>query len=161
MNTDNKLDLVLERYVDVSPEIVWTAWTTPQHLLKWFTPAPWKTVECQIDLKPGGLFRTVMRSPEGKDYPNSGCYLEVVPNRKLVWTDALEAGYRPTQLDAHLGFHFTATVLLEPQGRRTKYTAVVMHADEASMKKHEAMGFREGWGKALEQLVDAMKSVKS
>ncbi len=70
---DPKLDLILEREIDVPPELVWRAWTEPQHLMKWFTPAPWKTVECEIDLRPGGIFRTVMRSPEGQDMDNAGC----------------------------------------------------------------------------------------
>jgi hypothetical protein len=64
---DPLLDLVFERIVDVPQELVWAAWTTPEHLTHWFTPVPWKTVDCKIDLRPGGIFRTVMRSPEGKD----------------------------------------------------------------------------------------------
>lgn len=159
MTTDPKLDLVLERIVDVSPELVWMAWTQPQHLKKWFTPAPWTTVDCEIDLRPGGVFRTVMRSPEGEEYPNLGCYLEIVPNRKLVWTDALEVDFRPSRQDSHLGFRFTAAIVLEPQGGGTKYTAVVMHSDEESRKKHDVMGFQDGWGKVLEQLVAHMKAV--
>jgi uncharacterized protein YndB with AHSA1/START domain len=58
MTIDPKLDVVLERVVDVSPDLVWIAWTQPKHLKAWFTPAPWTTVDCQIDLRPGGLFRT-------------------------------------------------------------------------------------------------------
>ena len=54
---DPKLDLVLERVVDVPPELVWRAWTEPKHLMPWFTPAPWKTVDCEIDLRPGGIFQ--------------------------------------------------------------------------------------------------------
>jgi uncharacterized protein YndB with AHSA1/START domain len=160
MKIDPKLDLVLERFVDVSPELVWMAWTRPEHLKKWFTPAPWTTVDCEIDLRLGGVFRTVMRSPEGEDHPNVGSYLEVVPNRKLVWTTALQAGLRPSPRESRLGFHFTATVLLEPQGQGTKYTAIVMHGDEESCKKHDAMGFSDGWGKALEQLVGHVKTVR-
>lgn len=161
MRIDPKLDLVLERAVDVSPELVWMAWTQPEHLKKWFTPAPWTTVECEIDLRPGGLFRTVMRSPEGKDFPNVGCYLEVVPNRKLVWTDALESGFRPTHAAPHLGFRFTAVVLLEPHGAGgTRYTAIAMHGNEEARAKHDAMGFQDGWGKALEQLVAHTKTVR-
>src|SRR3981081_4054150 len=132
---DPKLDLVLERIVDVPRELVWIAWTVPEHLKKWFTPAPWTTVDCEIDLRPGGVFRTVMRSPEGQDHPNVGCYLEIVPNRKLVWTDALEAGLRPSRQSSPLGFRFTATVVLEPHGTGTKYTAIVMHGDEQSRNK--------------------------
>ena len=94
---DPKLDLVLERVVDVPPELVWAAWTRPEYIKKWFTPVPWQTVDCEIDLRPGGIFRTVMRSPEGQEFPNSGCYLEVIENKKLVWTAALTAGYRPAK----------------------------------------------------------------
>jgi uncharacterized protein YndB with AHSA1/START domain len=161
MIIDPKLDLVLERIVDVSSERVWMAWTQPEHLKKWFTPRPWTTVECEIDLRPGGVFRTVMRSPEGEDFPNLGCYLEVVPNRKLVWTDTLEAGFRPSRREPgpNCPFHFTAHILLEPHGKGTKYTAVVLHKDESSRKQHEEMGFHSGWGTALDQLVEHVKSV--
>ncbi len=157
MNPDPKLDLVLERIVDVPAELIWKAWTEPEHLKPWFTPAPWATVECEIDLRPGGLFRTVMRSPEGKDFPNTGCFLEVVPNRKLVWTDALGPGYRPAALSPSLPFHFTGVILLEPRGTGTKYTAIAVHPDEASRAEHARMGFQEGWGKALDQLVEYVK----
>jgi uncharacterized protein YndB with AHSA1/START domain len=160
MIIDPKLDLVLERVVAVSPERVWAAWTTPEHLKKWFTPRPWTTTECEIDLRPGGLFRTVMRSPEGEAHPNIGCYLEVVPERKLVWTDALESGFRPTRAPAHLGFRFTATILLEPHSTGTKYTAIAQHAAEEYRKKHADMGFMDGWGTVLDQLVEYMSTVK-
>src|SRR5690349_8870310 len=83
---DPKLDLVLERTIDISPELVWKAWTTPQIVTQWFTPAPWKTVECEIELRPGGMFRTLMRSPEGQNINNMGCILEVVENKMLVFT---------------------------------------------------------------------------
>ena len=69
---DPKLDLVLERVVDVPPNLVWAVWTTPEYVKQWFTPAPWRTVDCEIDLRPGGVFRTVMRSPEGQEFPNVG-----------------------------------------------------------------------------------------
>ena len=50
---DPKLDLVLERVVDVPPHLVWEAWTQPEHLKKWFCPRPWKTIDCEMDLRPG------------------------------------------------------------------------------------------------------------
>jgi uncharacterized protein YndB with AHSA1/START domain len=153
---DPRLDLVLERVVDVPRELVWLAWTTPEHLMKWFTPAPWTTIECEIDLRPGGIFRTVMRSPEGQDFPNVGCYLEVVTNERLVWTVALGPGFRPAN-DSIVGIMFTAVISLEPHGTGTKYRALAMHKDPEAQKQHEAMGFHDGWGKALDQLVAAAK----
>lgn len=152
--SDPRLDLVLERIVDVPPDLVWAAWTRPEHLVKWFTPRPWTTVDCEIDLRPGGIFRTVMRSPEGEDHPSVGCYLEVVENERLVFTDALGPGWRPNPES-----FMTAVISIEPHGEGTKYTAIALHKDEADRGKHEEMGFHEGWGKALDQLVEHMKSV--
>jgi uncharacterized protein YndB with AHSA1/START domain len=158
-NPDSQLDLVFERIVEVPRELVWQAWTVPEHLKKWFTPAPWTTVDCEIDLRPGGIFRTVMRSPEGQEFPNVGCYLEVIKNEKLVWTDALRPGYRPVSTpESGAGMLFTALVLLEPHGIGTKYTAIAMHKDEADKNKHEEMGFYDGWGKAFDQLIALVKS---
>lgn len=154
---DPKLDLVLERVIDVKPELVWAAWTQPEHIKKWFTPAPWTTVDCEIDLRPGGIFRTVMRSPEGQEFPGSGCFLEVVENRKLVWTAALGPGYRPAPHNPE-GLPFTATILMEPHGEGTKYTAIAIHGEEALTKKHAEMGFHHGWGAALDQLVALAKT---
>lgn len=163
-NFDPKLDLMLERVIDVPPHLVWLAWTTPEHLCKWFTPKPWKTVACEIDLRPGGKFFTTMESPEGEQFPNAGCYLEVVPNQRLMWTDALQPGYRPApppEAGNPLGGFMTAIIQMEPAGSGTKYTAIALHHDDAARGKHEAMGFKEGWGKALDQLVAHVKSLQS
>jgi len=162
---DPKLDLVLERIVDVPRHLVWQAWTDPKHLVKWFTPAPWKTVDCEIDLRPGGIFRTVMQSPDGQDFPSQGCYLEVVPEERLAWTDALEAGFRPARAPTRptkecSTLTMTAVITLDMHGKGTKYTALVMHRSEESRASHEAMGFHEGWGKALDQLVALVKSMQ-
>ena len=159
---DPRLDLVLERVVDVPVELVWKAWTVPEHLMKWFTPAPWRTVECEIDLRPAGTFSTVMQSPEGQKFSNAGCYLEVVENRRLVWTNALEPGFRPcgkTPAEAAecAELIFTAVITMEPSGSGTRYTALVMHKDEETSKRHADMGFHDGWGKALDQLVEAFR----
>ena len=155
---DPKLDLVLERIVDVRRELVWTAWTSPEHLKKWFTPEPWKTVDCEIDLRPGGIFRTLMRSPEGAEYAHVGCYLEVIPTERLVWTLALVPGYRPAKASSEVP-PFTAIITFEPHGNGTKYTALAMHQDQAGCRQHAEMGFHEGWGKALDQLVAAAKKM--
>ena len=48
------LDLVLERTIAVAPDRVWAAWTEPELLMQWFTPAPWRTVAADLDVRPGG-----------------------------------------------------------------------------------------------------------
>ena len=157
-----KFDLSLARVVDVPRSLVWRAWTEPELLKPWFCPRPWKTIDCEIDLRPGGIFRYTMQSPEGVEMRGCGCYLEVVPNERLIWTSALLPGFRPQAApgpggpDAP-GFLFTAMIELADAGQGTRYTATVIHADEASCKKHAAMGFETGWGIALDQLVAMIK----
>jgi len=153
---DSNLDLVLEREIDVPPHLVWAAWTTPEHLKEWFAPKPYETAECEIDLRPGGTFHVVMRSPEGERVDEgAGCVLEAVENRRLVWTAALGPGFRPVASD----FPFTAVVTMEPAGAGTKYRAVAVHGSEELRAQHEEMGFHEGWGAALDQLVEVAKGL--
>ncbi|MCW5674318.1 MAG: SRPBCC family protein [Xanthobacteraceae bacterium] len=150
---DPKLDLVLERDIDVPVELVWKAWTTPEHLKHWFVPKPWSVSDVKIDLRPGGEFSSVMLSPEGKEFPNNGCYLEIVPNERLVFTDTLLAGYRPSPKP-----FFTAALLLAPRNGGTRYTAIAIHGDEATRKQHEEMGFHDGWGTVVTQMTDYIKA---
>ena len=157
---DPKLDLMFERVVDVRPELVWKAWTEPEHLKKWFCPRPWMTTEAEIDLRPGGKFRTVMQGPNGEVMPNVGCYLDVVPNERLVFTGALGPGYRPALLPDNVPV-FTAILTFTPEGSGTRYRAHVLHRDEQGRDAHAAMGFHEGWGKALDQLVELFKNPSS
>jgi uncharacterized protein YndB with AHSA1/START domain len=149
---DPKLDLVLERELDVPVDLVWEAWTNAEHVRHWFVPAPWTITECEIDLRPGGVFRSVMRSPEGEEFPNVGCYVEIVPKERLVWTDALLPGFRPADRP-----FFSAVLLLEAHGSGTKYTAIAIHRDEAGRKQHEDMGFYEGWGTVVDQMAAYVK----
>ena len=163
--------LRMQRRFAAPRELVWRAWTEPALLKQWFCPLPWKTIDAELDVRPGGIFRTTMQSPEGKEYPNTGCYLETVKNERIVWTNAMLPGFRPAPVNAPCGddteFMFTAKVEFEPHGVNgesgvsgvsgTKYRATVIHADEAGCQKHAAMGFEGGWGAALEQLVAMVK----
>jgi len=152
------LDLVLERTIPVTPERVWAAWTEPELLMQWFTPAPWKTVACELDLRPGGGCVTTMESPEGERYPNAGCYLQVEPNRLLIFTSVMTADFRPVAPSNGAGdLAFTARIEIAPApGGGTHYRAIAMHAHEDACKQHADMGFADGWGAALDQLVALM-----
>ena len=150
-----KLDLVLERVIDVPKHLVWEAWTNPEHLVHWFCPRPWSVSACELDLRPGGICSTTMRSPEGDEFPNIGCYLEIVPQERLVFTSALLPGFRPAP---NSDLPFTGVITMETVGTGTRYVAMAIHRDEAGAEQHKAMGFYEGWGKALDQLVEHVKT---
>jgi uncharacterized protein YndB with AHSA1/START domain len=160
---DHQLDLQLDKETALPPGLVWRALTEPNLLRKWFVPAPWSLAEVELDLYPGGKFSTTMRSPEGELYPDTGSILEVIPERKLVWTSVLEEGFRPKKSPENAPDAFGMTAVIElvplPDGG-TRYTATVLHADEEGRKRHEEMGFESGWSAAFDQLVALMSEEK-
>lgn len=153
MSTNNfnfdlsKRELIISRTFNASPDKVYRAWTEPELLKKWFAPSPWTTPVVETDVRPGGASFIVMRSPDMQEMPNRGVYLEVVPNRRLVFTDAFVQAWIPSEKP-----FMTVELTFEPVGDQTKYTARVMHFTEADRDQHEQMGFYLGWGQCADQL---------
>ena len=143
----NDRELVLTRVIDAFWERVFKAWT--RQLPEWWGPHGMTTPVCEMDLKPGGVFRTVMRAPDGTEYPTKGVFLEVVENERIVFTDAFEAGWEPSP-----DIFFTAIATFDPlPGNKTKYTARALHWTVANRENHEKLGFHQGWGESLDRLV--------
>jgi uncharacterized protein YndB with AHSA1/START domain len=157
------LDLVLERTLNAPRDLVWKAWTTPEHLKRWFAPKPYEISELELDLRPGGIFRLRMVGPDGFDtgHGNPGCVLEVIEGEKLAWTSALAPGYRPAETgEGCESFPMTAIVTLEDAGDgKTLYRAVALHKSVADRDTHEQMGFQEGWGKCADQLEELAREL--
>jgi uncharacterized protein YndB with AHSA1/START domain len=153
---DEKLDLMITRTVELRANQLWKCWTQPHLLKKWFCPLPWKTIECEIDLKAGGIFKTVTQSPDGHQITNVGSVLKVIENKELVWTNAITPGFRPSAAlsEAENAFAFTVIIDLEELHQGTKYTARVLHSNSTDRDKHRAMGFEKGWGVALDQMIE-------
>ncbi len=144
-------ELVLTRLIAAPPAKVFEAWTKPELMLKWFTPKPFETVRVEADVRPGGASLIVMRGPDGTEYPNRGVYLEVVPNERLVFTDAFTEAWKPSDKP-----FMTGVLTFEDVGGKTRYTARVMHWSAADREAHEKMGFHDGWGKATGQLCEVI-----
>ncbi|PWW03364.1 uncharacterized protein YndB with AHSA1/START domain [Hoeflea marina] len=147
-------ELVIDRYVDAPRDLVWRCWTDPELLVKWFTPAPWKTRSASMDVRAGGSSMVVMESPEGELFPNPGIYLEVVEGEKLVFTDAYTEAWAPSEKP-----FMTGILTFADEGKGTRYRAVVRHWSVEDSKRHEEMGFHDGWGKATDQLEETAKSL--
>lgn len=139
-------ELVVTRVIAAPPARLYQAWT--QQLCAWWGPHGMTTPFCEMDLRPGGVFRTVMRAPDGTEYPTEGVFLEVVVNERIVFTDAFSSGWEPSP-----DIFFTAVTTFEPlSGNRTRYTARALHWTKASREQHERMGFHHGWGESIDRL---------
>lgn len=140
-------ELVLTRLMDVPREKIYRCWTEPELLKQWFAPRPYTTPVAELDVRPGGATYIVMRSPEGQDMPMRGVYLEVVPNERLVFTDAFTRAWEPSEKP-----FFTGILTLAEEGGKTRYTARARHWTREDCEAHEKMGFHEGWGQCADQL---------
>ena len=140
-------ELTLTRLIDAPREKLYRAWTDATLLKQWFAPLPYTTPVAELDVGPGGSAFIVMRGPDGKDLPNHGVYLEVVPNQRLVFTDAYTNAWEPSEKP-----FMTVILTFEDEGGKTRYTARVRHWTVADREAHEKMGFHQGWGLCADQL---------
>ena len=156
MTTDFPADreLVLERLLDAPRDKLFRCWTEAELITQWFTPPPWTTPFAQIDLRPGGANLILMRGPDGTEMPNRGVYLEVVPNERLVFTDAFVRAWEPSEKP-----FFTCVLTFEDEGGKTRYTARARHWTVTDKEAHEQMGFHQGWGVATDQLEALAKTL--
>ena len=146
-NFNPETDLRIERLIKAKPATIWRCWAEPELFKQWFTPKPVEVVEVENDLRPGGRAYTVMKLPDGTLMPNDGCFLEVVPFSRIVFSDAVMEGFRP----AARPFMTAICELIEQDGG-TLYRATALHADDEAKRRHEEMGFFDGWGTTMRQL---------
>jgi uncharacterized protein YndB with AHSA1/START domain len=135
-------ELVITRVLDAPRELVFQAWTEPEHLVHWSCPHGFTLTHCEGDLRPGGAWRSCMRSPEGRDLWLGGVYREIVAPERLVFTHAWDdAAGKP-------GHETVATVTLVDQGGKTKMT--FRQAFFESVQQRD--GHQEGWTECFERL---------
>ena len=137
-------ELVIERLLDAPVAAVWRAYT--HHLNEWFCPPPWRAEVVEMDLRAGGRSAVTMYGPDGEVHANEGVFLEVIPERRIVFTDAFTQGWEPAGQPFMVG-----TFEFEPQGDKTLYRGIARHWNEEAKAQHEAMGFHDGWGVVAEQ----------
>lgn len=140
-------DLSVTRLIDAPRPLLWRAWTEPELLKRWFTPRPWTTPVVELDVRAGGRSRIVMRGPNGEEHDNLGVYLEVDPDRRLVFTDAYIEAWVPSDKP-----FMTGVVTFADEGGKTRYTATARHWNAEDRNAHEQMGFDAGWNAATDQL---------
>ena len=157
-NFNPKLDIVIERFIDAPAPLVWEALTRPEHLKEWYMPKAWgRVARAEMDVQPGGIFSIVIAGADGQEFPNLGCFLDVIPMERLVWTSMLFPGYRPAVSDY---IEIKYIVNMETVGTGTRYVFTALHRDEADLEKNKASGWLEGTEIAIDQLVAHVQSMK-
>jgi uncharacterized protein YndB with AHSA1/START domain len=141
-------EVVITRVFDVPARFLFTAYSTPEHLTRWFGPAGWPLTLCEVDFRVGGRYRFAMTGPDGTQGPVfGGQYLEIVPNRKIVYTNAFEAPGAETMI-------VTITFAEDERSSQTTLTIHTLFASVAMKNRHMGMGYDQGLASTLDQLAD-------
>lgn len=155
---DPKLDFAIERFIDAPARLVWDALTKPEHIKEWYMPKAWgRVARTEMEARPGGIFSIDIALADGKEVPNLGCVLEVIPMERLVWTSMLFPGYRPAVFD---DIPITAIMTMESVGKGTRYVFTALHRNEADLEANKTSGFYQGTEIAIDQLVAHVMAMK-
>jgi uncharacterized protein YndB with AHSA1/START domain len=145
-------EVVITRTYDVPARLLFEAWSKPEHLMKWFGPVGWPLTLCEVDFRKGGRFRFAMTGPSGEQNPPfGGEYLEIVPNRKIVFDNAFEAPGSEKMI---------MTITFDEKGGTTLLTYHTLFASAAMKREYVGMGFAEGAGSGLDQLAAVVAAMK-
>lgn len=148
MTGQTDLDLTVSRVIKAPRSAVWQAWKDPRQFERWWAPVPVVTISNKHEFFAGGAFDTTMKLEDGTVMEGGeGCFLEVIENERIVFTDALQGGWRP-----NTEAFFSAVITLEEHSDGTLYTATALHKADEDRQAHKDMGFLDGWGTAIEQL---------
>jgi uncharacterized protein YndB with AHSA1/START domain len=150
------LDLSLERVIRASRTTLWSAWTDPSRLERWWVPAPTLCRVDRLDVRPGGAFVTRLSDDGVVFVPHvDACFLVVDELERIVFTNAIDSAWRPTN---PAPLPMTAEITLSDHPDGTDYRIVVRHGDPAARVRHEELGFSTGWGRCTEQLARLAES---
>jgi len=133
-----RLELNISRTFDAPRRLVWDAWTKAEHVARWFTPRPLTTPQCEVDFRPGGTFRIVMRMPDGADHAFDGNFGEIVELERLTFNGRLPDGNE-------VG---TLVTFADEAGGKTKLTVCQRYSFESQSTR----GAQQGWTATLNQL---------
>jgi uncharacterized protein YndB with AHSA1/START domain len=143
--------LVLTRTFEAPRELVFEAWSSPQHLAHWFGPTDFKLPHCKMDFRVGGHYQLCMLSPQGKEYWVHGVYREIVKPQRIVFT-----WERDGEDDEHAG-HTVITITLESRGARR--TLLTLH--QATFETTEIRdGHAGGWSQAFKRLDEYVEELR-
>ncbi len=145
-------EFTVSRLIKAPRSMVWKAWTIPEHLAKWWCPAPMTCKILNLDMRPGGAFDILMRDPGGQEMPQTGAFLEIVAQERIVFTTALTERWRP----AASFLPITATILMSDENGATRYQTQVLYKNDDEQQQLAGMRFEDGWSASIDQLSELL-----
>jgi uncharacterized protein YndB with AHSA1/START domain len=146
-------ELVIERTYDAPARLLFEAWSKPEHLMKWFGPVGWPVTLCEVDFRVGGRWRMAMTGHSGvQNTPFGGTYLEIVPNKKIVFDNTFELPGAETMI---------MTVTFEEKSGQTKLTLHTLFGSLAMKATHIGAGMVQGVNSGFDQLADVLAGMKT
>lgn len=151
-------ELLITRVFDAPRELVWKAWTDPEHVMRWWGPKGYTSPACKIDFRVGGKYLFCMRSPEGQDYWSTGVYQEIVPLERIVCTDSFADKDGNVVPASHYGMggdfplELQVTVTFEEDDGKTKMTLRHVGLPAGDMSEMAGAGWNESFDKLSESL---------
>ena len=158
-------EFVISRVFDAPPERLFAAWTEPARVAQWWGPEGFTNPVCRMDVRPGGAYRIVMRSPDGQEYPMRGRVVEVKPPERFAFT--IDTGEHPEKWKEEmkqLGARDTVpghpqvevAVTFEEAAGGTRVRIVSTFGSAADVEAHLKMGAAQGWAQSLDRLEDLL-----
>jgi uncharacterized protein YndB with AHSA1/START domain len=130
-------DFRMSRVFDAPKRLVFAAWSKAEDVARWFTPSPLTTPRCEVDLRTGGVFRVVMKMPDGPEFPMDAIFTEVVPEARIVFRATIHGGLEV----------LTTVTFSEEAGETTLVVHQVYSRDDGAVQ-----GAAAGWTRTLDQL---------
>jgi uncharacterized protein YndB with AHSA1/START domain len=158
-------EFVITRTFDAPRALVFKAWTDPKHMAQWWGPDGFTNPVCELDVRPGGAWRIVMRAPNGEEHPAKGVYREIVPPERLVftidhselsdqWHDHVNPGRDKSKGKPAL--EGISTVTFDEQNGKTILTIRTRFESVQILEAFAKMGMAQGWSQSLERLAQEL-----
>jgi len=144
-------DLTITRVFDAPREVVFAAWTEPEHLKRWWGPRGFTTPACEVDLRVGGAWKIVMRFPDGvNEHIMEAVYREIVPPERIVFSNhALDK-------DGNRLLEGVTSVTFADLGGKTKLTLQTCMKGLVPYTDRMLEGMEPGWSQSLERLAEEL-----
>jgi uncharacterized protein YndB with AHSA1/START domain len=145
-------EVVITRVFDAPARLLFAAYSTREHLMKWFGPKDWPLTLCEVDFRVGGRYRFAMTGPSGKQgTPFGGEFVEIVPDRKIVYDDGFELPGAERMV---------ITVTFDEHDGKTKLTVHTLFSSVAMKRKHLGASYLDGWGSSLGNLANVVAEMR-